>query len=52
VFGVNNQDSTKLVSDLAGQETIVFETTSRAIDAEKSGLFYGKQHIGRALLTR
>lgn len=35
VFGVNNQDSAKLVSDLAGQETVVFETMSRAIDAEE-----------------
>ena len=51
VFGVNDQDSAKLVSDLAGQETVVFETMSRAIDAEESGLSYGQQHVGRALLT-
>jgi type IV secretion system protein VirD4 len=51
VFGVNDQDSAKLVSDLAGQETVVFETMSRAIDAEESGISYGQQHVGRALLT-
>lgn len=51
VFGVNDQDSAKLVSDLAGQETVVFETMSRAIDAEESGLSFGQQHVGRALLT-
>jgi hypothetical protein len=51
VFGVNDQDSAKLVSDLAGEETVVFETMSRAIDAEESGLSFGQQHVGRALLT-
>jgi len=48
---VNDQDSAKLVSDLAGQETVVFDTMSRAIDAEKTGLSFGQQHTGRALLT-
>jgi type IV secretion system protein VirD4 len=51
VFGVNDHDSAKLVSDLAGQETVVFETMSRAIDAEETGLSFGQQHVGRALLT-
>ena len=51
MFGVNDQDSAKLVSDLAGQETVVFETMSRAIDAEETGLSFGQQHVGRALLT-
>jgi type IV secretion system protein VirD4 len=51
VFGVNDQDSAKLISDLAGQETVVFETMSRAIDTEESGLSFGQQHVGRALLT-
>ena len=30
VFGVNDHDSARLVSDLLGQETVVFETMSRA----------------------
>ncbi|MBN8830509.1 MAG: type IV secretory system conjugative DNA transfer family protein [Sphingomonadales bacterium] len=51
VFGVNDQDSAKLVSDLAGQETVVFETMSRALDAEQTGISYGQQHVGRPLLT-
>ena len=34
VFGVNDHDSARLVSDLLGQETVVFQTTSRALDAE------------------
>jgi type IV secretion system protein VirD4 len=32
VFGVNDHESARLVSDLLGQETIVFETASRALD--------------------
>lgn len=51
VFGVNDHDSAKLVSDLLGQETVVFETMSRAIDAEETGISFGAQHVGRALLT-
>jgi len=51
VFGVNDHDSAKLVSDLLGQETVVFETMSRAIDAEETGVSFGEQHIPRALLT-
>ena len=51
VFGVNDHDSAKLVSDLLGQETVVFETMSRAIDAEETGISFGAQHIGRPLLT-
>ena len=51
MFGVNDQDSAKLVSDLAGQETVVFETMSRAIDAEETGISFGQQNVGRALLT-
>jgi type IV secretion system protein VirD4 len=37
VFGVNDHDSARLVSDLLGQETVVFQTMSRALDAEKPG---------------
>ena len=51
VFGVNDHDSAKLVSDLLGQETVVFETMSRAIDAEETGISFGSQHVGRPLLT-
>ena len=51
VFGVNDHDSAKLVSDLLGQETIVFQTMSRALDSDRSGLSYAEQHSGRSLLT-
>ncbi|QVQ38710.1 type IV secretory system conjugative DNA transfer family protein (plasmid) [Pseudochrobactrum algeriensis] len=51
VFGVNDHDSARLVSDLLGQETVVFQTMSRALDAEKSGISYGEQHTARPLLT-
>ncbi|GHD21355.1 type IV secretory system conjugative DNA transfer family protein [Tianweitania populi] len=51
VFGVNDHDSARLVSDLLGQETVVFQTMSRALDSEKSGISFGEQHIGRPLLT-
>ncbi len=51
VFGVNDHDSAKLVSDLLGQQTVVFDSLSRALDSEKSGLSYGEQHVGRPLLT-
>ena len=44
-------DSAKLVSDLLGQETVVFETMSRAIDAEETGISFGSQHVARPLLT-
>jgi type IV secretion system protein VirD4 len=51
VFGVNDHESARLVSDLLGQETIVFETASRALDSRESGLSYSEQHTGRPLLT-
>ncbi|GHE76792.1 conjugal transfer protein TraG [Camelimonas fluminis] len=51
VFGVNDHDSARLVSDLLGQGTVVFQTMSRALDSEKSGLSYGEQHTARPLLT-
>lgn len=51
VFGVNDHDSAKLVSDLLGQETVVFETMSRALDAEETGISFGTQHVARLLLT-
>jgi len=51
VFGVNDHDSARLVSDLLGQETVVFQTMSRALDAEATGITYGEQHVGRQVLT-
>ena len=51
VFGVNDHDSAKLVSDLLGQETVVFETMSRAIDSDETGISFGAQHVARPLLT-
>ena len=51
VFGVNDHDSARLVSDLLGQETVVFQTMSRALDSEKTGITYGEQHTARPLLT-
>lgn len=51
VFGVNDHDSARLVSDLLGQETVVFQTMSRALDSDKSGIIYTEQHTARPLLT-
>ena len=51
VFGVNDHDSARLVSDLLGQETVVFQTMARALDSEKSGISYSQQHAARPLLT-
>ncbi len=51
VFGVNDHESARLVSDLLGQETVLFQTMSRALDAEKSGLSFSEQRAARALIT-
>lgn len=51
VFGVNDHDSARLVSDLLGQETVKFQTIARALDSEKSGLSYSQHHTARSLLT-
>jgi len=51
VFGVNDHESARLVSDLLGQETAVFKTMGQALDSEKSGISYGEHHSGRPLLT-
>lgn len=39
MFGVNDHDSARLVSDLLGQETVVFQTMSRALEllAQRGG---------------
>lgn len=51
VFGVNDRDSARLISDLLGQGTVVFRAMGRALDSDKSGISYSEQHIARALLT-
>ncbi|MFN7025828.1 MAG: type IV secretory system conjugative DNA transfer family protein [Pseudorhizobium sp.] len=51
VFGVNEQDSARLVSDLLGQETVTFQNLGRAIDADRSSFSFSQQHTGRLLLT-
>lgn len=51
MFGVNDHDSARLISDLLGQETVVFQTMGRALDSEKSGISYSEQHTARPLLT-
>jgi len=51
VFGVNDHESARLVSDLLGQETAVFKTMGQALDSEKSGISYGEHHSARPLLT-
>jgi type IV secretion system protein VirD4 len=51
VFGVNDHDSARLVSDPLGQETVVFQTMACALDSEKSGISYSQQHTARPLLT-
>ncbi|TBG75810.1 type IV secretory system conjugative DNA transfer family protein (plasmid) [Rhizobium leguminosarum] len=51
VFGVNDHDSARLVSDLLGRETVVFNTAARALDSERTGLSFAEQHVARPLLT-
>lgn len=51
VFGVNDHESARLISDLLGQETIVFQTIGRVLDSEMTGISYSQQQIGRSLLT-
>jgi type IV secretion system protein VirD4 len=51
VFGVNDHDTARLVSDLLGQETVVFRTMAHALDSDRSGITHSQHHIGRSLLT-
>ena len=51
VFGVNDHDSARFVSDLLGQTTVAFEIMGRALDSENTGISYGEQRVGRALMT-
>ncbi|MBB6182356.1 type IV secretory system conjugative DNA transfer family protein [Pseudorhizobium flavum] len=51
VFGVNDHDSARLVSELLGQETVVFRTMAHSVDSEQSGITYSQHHTARPLLT-
>lgn len=51
VFGVNDHESARLVSELLGQETVVFRTMAHAVDSEQSGISYSQHHTARPLLT-
>ncbi|WP_343685372.1 type IV secretory system conjugative DNA transfer family protein [Asticcacaulis sp.] len=51
VFGVNDYETSRLVSDLLGQETVSFEARNRNLDSDKTGLSYSEHHTGRPLLT-
>ena len=51
VFGVNDHDSARLISDLLGQGTVVFQAIGRALDSDRSGISYSEQHVGRSLMT-
>ncbi|NTJ35881.1 type IV secretory system conjugative DNA transfer family protein [Agrobacterium rhizogenes] len=51
VFGVNDHESARLISDLLGQETVVFQTMGRNLDSEDLGISLSQQHTARALMT-
>jgi type IV secretion system protein VirD4 len=51
VFGVNDHESARMVSDLLGQETVVFQTMARNLDSEQSGISYSQHNTGRPLMT-
>ncbi len=51
IFGVNDHETARLVSDLLGNETIQFQTMSRALDATETGITYATHQTGRQLLT-
>jgi type IV secretion system protein VirD4 len=51
IFGVNDHESARLASDLLGQKTVVFRTTSQSMDSDMSGLTHAEHHSGRPLLT-
>jgi len=55
VFGVNDHETARLVSDLLGQETVVFETdsasTSRSATGSSSSTSTSESRTARALLT-
>ncbi|MGO8565510.1 TraM recognition domain-containing protein, partial [Rhizobium ruizarguesonis] len=47
VFGVNDHDSARLVSDLLGQETVVFNTADMLLGKGEAGLFRIERACGR-----
>lgn len=49
VFGVNDHESAKLISDLLGQETVSWQSRSIALDS--GSLSFSDQQTGRSLLT-
>jgi type IV secretion system protein VirD4 len=51
VFGANDHDSARLISDLLGHETVIFDTVAQSLDPEKTGLSYSQHHAARPLLT-
>lgn len=51
IFGVNDHETARFVSDLLGNETIQFQTMSRALDATETGITYATHQTGRPLLT-
>lgn len=51
VFGTNDHESARMVSDLLGQATVSFQTMSRALDAQGSGVSLSEHLTGRPLLT-
>jgi len=51
IFGVNDHESARLVSDLLVQTTVVFQTISQNLDSEDIGMSYSAHHTGRPLLT-
>lgn len=51
IFSVNDHETARLVSDLLGNETIQFQTMSRALDASETGITYATHQTGRPLLT-
>ncbi|MGB5832211.1 MAG: type IV secretory system conjugative DNA transfer family protein [Thiohalocapsa sp.] len=51
LFGTNDQESARMVSELLGQTTVSFQTMGRALDAQGSGITLNLQQTGRPLLT-
>lgn len=51
IFGVNDHDSARFVSDLLGQTTVAFQTMGRALDSDKTGISLGEHRTGRPLMT-
>jgi len=51
VFGVNDHDSSRFISDLLGQKTLVFQTMSTALDAVETGITLNQHNISRSLMT-